>query len=250
MNDAQQEYLKSAWARNDTIPDIVAQMGVSRATVDRWRRKLNLPARWDTAAEPPTYFKRSVVEERLSIRALRQKYKTSTKTLRRWANDIGISLDNYKQPSLRKRAVPDDWHTVAPTMTIKQLESHYSMSHSLVRRMVRDTKVRVLKGKPGRPGIGRMGRARAVTDTRPRTELDAAAHHLRQRYKCVHRCDIKLYSENDPARKHITWGSVRGIANDGVGFYYVDSVGIVANETVVELARNMGWRSVYDDQIL
>ncbi len=242
MTDDEQRYLVEAWERGDTVPAIAKVLRTDKSGVTRWRKKLNLPSREEPLRSPPTYFRRDVVEEHMSVRALRKKYKTSSKTLHRWESELGVKLDNYNPPSLRKRPVPDDWYQVAPTKTIKELRDEYGLSDSLVRKMVRETGVKVIRL---RSPLGQMGRGKALS-TQPHTELDAAAHHLRRYYACVHRCDIRLYSENDPARRHITWGAVRGLENGGAGFYFVDSVGIVANDDVVALARSKGWRSSYD----
>lgn len=246
MKPEQQEQFKAMWGRGDTIPNIMRNMGIGPGSVQHWRRKLNLQPRDNLTLPqrpPPSSFVTDVQRERLSLTALRKKHNASVNTVKRWAEETGVTIEAYDPPHLRKREAPADWHEVAPTKTAAELCEHYGMSDSLVRRLLKETGIKPLRRKiVSRRASG----PKSVVDTRPQTELAAAAHHLRRYYKAVHRCDIKLYSELDPQRKHITWGAVRGVPNDGVGWYYVDSIGIVANETVVMLAREKGWRSVYD----
>lgn len=246
MSPQEQEQFKTLWVRGDTIPYIMRHMRIGPGSVQHWRRKLNLPPRTEqqqSLRPPPASFVTDVEKERLSLTALRKKHNASVNTVKRWAAEAGVTIERYDPPHRRKRETPVDWHEVAPTKTAAELCEHYGMSDSLVRRLLKESGIKPLRRKiVSRRSSG----PRSVIDPRPQTELDSAAHHLRRYYSVVHRCDIKLYSELDPQRKHITWGAVRGVPNDGVGWYYVDSLGIVANETVVTLAREKGWKSIYD----
>lgn len=234
MTDAQAAQLKTAWLRGDRASDISRVLGISGRTLKTWRKALNLPPRAAAPKPVPSGFKHELTVERLSVRALCRKYKTSTPTIARWAQEIGEPLDAYKRAAIKKREVPADWFKVAPTMTVKQLQTHYGMSGSLVRRIAKDTKIRFVGRKTSTYYLGTPGPSLS--------ELDKAAHYLRRFFRNVHRCDIKLYDSPDLDRASLTWGDVRGMKGGGAGHYYVDSVGIVANNDVLALAQSKGWR--------
>jgi hypothetical protein len=190
---------------------------------------------------PPPTFAQDVAEARLSMRRLQEKYHTSPPTLRRWAAETGVSLANFPSTAGRWSTEPPDWRTLAPTMTVRELMQHYQLSGTSVRWLAKKTGVTPKRAKRGRK---RIGPTPPIGPTM--TDLDAAAHHLRRHYSRVHRCDILLYDSGDMANRRITWGDERGLANHGKDQYFVDTLGILANKDVVELARSLGWKGAHD----
>lgn len=72
--------------------------------------------------------------------------------------------------------------------------------------------------------------------------LDAAVRHLRRCFPNVFRCDIVITEfGGDNKKTTVTWGDEKGLPDSGAGLHYVETVGIVANAAIPELARRHGW---------
>jgi hypothetical protein len=90
-------------------------------------------------------------------------------------------------------------------------------------------------GVRAKSGPKRTGWRNPKTEQIVRPEgLDAAANYLRMHYANVHKCCI-----HETLRRR--WGTNRGLPNGGRGLYFVDGVGVITNEQLLELARKNGY---------
>jgi hypothetical protein len=93
-----------------------------------------------------------------------------------------------------------------------------------------------------------MGRASRVSSFRselaPPDEITSAAQHLRRHYPNVFPCHILLTEfGGDNRRTPVTWGEHKGLPDRGHGYYYIEHVGVVANDALIALARTTGWKA-------
>jgi hypothetical protein len=126
--------------------------------------------------------------------------------------------------------VPEDWREIAPTMHKRDLSLRYEVRCGTITRWVKESGVQAKRRE-------RVWFPKAEKDERIALEsvpeCDAAADFLRGFYSNVHRCDIQMTLSR-------TWGQVHDIPDKGRGRYYVEGVGVVTNEGLMQLARKHG----------
>jgi hypothetical protein len=129
-------------------------------------------------------------------------------------------------------------------MGLMQLSRHYGFSDNVIRRMVRETKVKLAKVLPsGRPSLSKTGMpARAKIPSMDGSEVGQAANYLRKFYANVHSAAITLYGSEMPGKSKITWGDARDLPDHGKGFYFVAGPGILKHREVIKLAYKHGWQ--------
>lgn len=150
---------------------------------------------------------------------------------------IPVRLQNLKRTTGGKLPAPDGLLEDAKKLNLTALCSKYQLGRKLIMSILRDHGIQWLDGNVQRKVLG----IRPISPLIRRSEHvetlhDRAASHLRRYYSNVHRCDIKVYEH-----QRITWGDLRQIPNSGVGYYFVDGKGIMAQEDMLALSREHGF---------
>lgn len=122
--------------------------------------------------------------------------------------------------------VPEAFAERAQGMSTVQVAKHFKVSIKRARKWFKATGVEYVRARSTKPY------RRAPPVKAAASEIDQAISALRRRYPNVFRCDIRLHE-----RKRDTFGSVRGLPDKGRNHWFVESIGIVDEAKVIELAR-------------
>ena len=127
-----------------------------------------------------------------------QHYRTSEKVVRRWADEVGISLSNGRNG----HPVPDKWEELAAVNTIVDLQRMFNVDRKVIKRWMAETEIEPVPfNRKGIIPVNRKPKSerafkvmgsphKAIINTRPRSIWDDAADVLR-RFFPVYRCDEK-----------------------------------------------------------
>jgi hypothetical protein len=256
LSEVQATRFKELYMSGANNVQLSFEFDLSVANIKEAVRSLGLPPR--RRRDVPTDLEDTIRE--LGVDRAFRHYKCSKSTLARWVKETGIGdkvrqfgIDRQRKPLV----IPADWHDIAPTMSIRQLSTHYRTSRARILSMIEQTGVttkpsarqiaedRRARGeivpkkaaprgnggglrrwfKPGRQSVGH-----------PFSDVERAANHLRRFSPNVFRCDILMF-EN----KKVTWGHEHGVPDGGRRHYFVSGHGVIPTEQMVELARSKGF---------
>jgi len=128
-----------------------------------------------------------------------QHYRTSEKVVRRWADEVGISLSNGRNG----HPVPDKWEELAAVNTIVDLQRMFNVDRKVIKRWMVETEIEPVPfNRKGIIPVNRKPKSerafkvmgsphKAIINTRPRSIWDDAADVLRAERWAVYRCDEK-----------------------------------------------------------
>lgn len=128
-----------------------------------------------------------------------QHYRTSEKVVRRWADEVGISLSNGRNG----HPVPDKWEELAAVNTIVDLQRMFNVDRKVIKRWMVETEIEPVPfNRKGIIPVNRKPKSerafkvmgsphKAIINTRPRSIWDDAADVLRAERWVVYRSDEK-----------------------------------------------------------
>lgn len=125
-------------------------------------------------------------------------YRTSDKVVRRWADEVGISLSNGRNG----HPVPEKWEELAAVNTIVDLQRMFNVDRKVIKRWMVETEIEPVPfNRKGIIPVNRKPKSerafkvmgsphKAIIRDKPRSIWDDAADVLRH-YGPVYRCDEK-----------------------------------------------------------
>ena len=220
-----------------TAPEAAKLLGLSIQHTRRVAKQLGVS--WVAIAmpddTPSEEFEKFILENpKVGIIKLSAMFRMGRNRVMRLAEKVRAKHGiNGNLPShIAAAPVPTDFSVRGREMTLNEAAKHYGVTPAVVGRWRRESGIRYL------PYGKTFVVAQLPKNSVPKVASDSAAqaaHHIRRWFRNVHRADI-LEREDGT-----TWGELRGLPNKGKGLYYVDSMGVVPEADVIELARSRGW---------
>lgn len=161
--------------------------------------------------------------------ALAAHYGVASSTIRIWLDKLDIKAAPRPDRPSRRLMPPDDFQEVARTKAQGQLEQHYKVSESVIKRWCKETGVRPMLS----PYYRRNGnRASIATSGVDGSVAAQAAHYLRSRSRyIVYKCEVL-----DAAQR-------AKLPNKGKDHWYVNGRGAMPAPQMIAFAEAKGFDS-------
>lgn len=234
--------LKELYAANLMPAQIARAIGRTANAIDSRRRKLGLKRDFVPERAPPP----DDLKERLlvmNVSQLVEHYGRARSVIVRWMRELQLERAVV---GVRKRAIPANFHKMAPTMTRAELMRLYNTNFVTVRGWLEELGVTPLSMLDRRAQMAKPVPVKIEEEcTVPRREFKGhikliaaeAAHFLRRTHACVHRADIAMYEQSSH-----TWGDVNNVSHRGINQYFVAGKGVMWLDDLIAYAETKGFK--------
>ena len=236
------DQLKELYENNMASEHIARALGRTVESVDNRRRKTGLKRNFVLEkVSPPDDF--AGMLNIMNVSQLMKHYGHARSVICRWIFELELTTIVRGG---RKKVIPSNFDTVAPTMTCAELTRLYNANRATIVGWLRErgiTPLSILERRElnANPAPTKIEEGQTVTrrELSGRTKLVAAeaAHFLRRFHPSVHRADIKMFEHSSH-----TWGDVNNVPFRGVNQYYVAGKGIMWSDDLIAYAESRGFK--------
>jgi hypothetical protein len=234
--------LKELYENNMASEQIAQALGRTVESVDNRRRKTGLKRNFVLEKVPPPDDFVGMLNT-MNVSQLMKHYGHARSVICRWIFELELTTIVRGG---RKKVIPSNFDTVAPTMTCAELTRLYNANRATIVGWLRERGITPLSIWDRRELNANPVPAKTEEDTPAtrrelsgRTKLVAveAAKFLRRYHPSVHRADIKMFEHSSH-----TWGDVNNVPFRGVNQYYVAGKGIMWSDDLIAYAESRGFK--------
>jgi hypothetical protein len=236
------DQLKELYENNVPLVRIAQVLERTYESVDSRRRKTGLKREVVCEKVPPPEDFVGMLNT-MNVSQLMKHYGHARSVICRWIFELELTTIVRGG---RKKVIPSNFDTVAPTMTCAELTRLYNANRATIVGWLRERGITPLSIWDRRELNANPVPVKTEEDTPAtrrelsgRTKLVAAeaAKFLRRYHPSVHRADIKMFEHSSH-----TWGDVNNVPFRGINQYYVAGKGIMWSDDLIAYAESRGFK--------